>query len=238
MGKNITVCIYRIIIGREITMKKKYILILGLTVIILIWTIHSRFIFVREISVSSTIGVIDGSISKSYKEVVVFESFVDNSIHQQTDHGDNMIDFAKKINPKIKMYYYNATNGDNKITSEAIIEGLEWFKKNNVRTVNMSLSSTLYSPELDQYLQLNKDNFDFFASYNNRKSSFDYPAMYEPVVGVGVDDVVVKKEKDVLYHTNEIILPSNDFQSFKGNSFLSLYQAIKHSNQNQMNGIK
>ncbi len=115
-------------------MKKKYIYIAGMIIVILVLVVNKKNLFVKQVSTKSTIGIIDGSISSPFKEHIIFGSFSDNNNNNNENnesHGENMIDFAQNFNKKIEIYYFDATNNDGKISTEAIIEGLDWFKEND-----------------------------------------------------------------------------------------------------------
>lgn len=104
-------------------------------------------------------------------------------------------------------------------------------KKNNVKIINISLSSKKYSLLLENYIDENKNDLIIFSSYNNMKNDFDYPAMYKNVHAVGKKSNDNTKPLDIIYNNNNLllILKWNEIELFKGNSFISLYIAINHN---------
>lgn len=104
-----------------------------------------------------------------------------------------MLDFIEKVSD-VSIAYFDACDEFGKINTERIITGLEWMKENDIKYVNISLSGNRYSEELENWLEDNPD-IHVYASYNNNKNSFDYPAMYDGVIGSSVDEELVKSEK-------------------------------------------
>ena len=94
-----------------------------------------------------------------------------------------------------------------------------------IREVNISLSSKENNADLDKWISEHKSEIKIYASFNNLKNSYDYPAMLPGVVASGVNPLEYK-EGDILYKKNRFIfLPS--FKKFEGNSFLSLVSMIE-----------
>lgn len=198
----------------------KFILALA-TIIVVISYISSQFIIIRNNSLlETTIGIIDGSISVNYDKIT-YNSKSTRDYYTGT-HGDEITKFANEYCPGVKIYYYDATNTDGKIDTEGIISGLKWMKENGVKQVNISMSSNTYSDELTSYINDNKDEFQLFASYHNLEQSLDYPAMYDNVIGSSKRSKVIFKDIDVQYKSNNIILVSDGFKIYRGNSYLSL----------------
>lgn len=94
-----------------------------------------------------------------------------------------MVKFLKDINVD-NIYYFDSRTENDKITADSIISGLEWMKSNDVKYVNISLSSKKKSEELSNWISDNKDTISVYASYNNLTQSFDYPAMYDDVINL------------------------------------------------------
>ena len=99
-------------------------------------------------------------------------------------------------------------------------------EQNGVGIICISLSSHSYYEEFQS--KLRNTNAIIYASYNNKRNTYDYPAMYENVIGVGTYNSIVNiKESDIIYKSNKILFFKNGIKYYKGNSFLALYEAIK-----------
>ncbi len=142
--------------------------------------------------------------------------------------GDHMIDFANICNSKKNIYYFDASiNGE--ISTESIIEGLEWMIENSVSKVNLSLSSKIYSEQLNQWINDHKDDIEIYASYNNNINSYDYPAMYSNVVASGKKSPIKFKDIDYSYASSNIIYIGSGVKLYEGNSYLSVLTLIRKS---------
>lgn len=214
------------IISRELFLKTvKVILGIIIAIIATILIINSQFTITHKKNVNKAIGIIDGSYTKKYSNVVYNtnpkEEFAET-------HGDSMIDFAKKLSDNVEIYYYDATNIEGKIDSNNIILGLEYMKDKNIDIINISLSSKKYSSEIESWIKSNPE-IKVYASYNNLANTFDYPAMYEETIGVGKRNSNISyKEEDKVYFNNRIIILPNLFKVYEGNSYLSLYEILNN----------
>ena len=95
-------------------------------------------------------------------------------------------------------------------------------KKNDVKYVNISLSSKKKCKKIQKWINNNKE-VKVYCCYNNKLNSIDYPAMCKNVIASGSLSKVKYKECDKKYRSQEIILLSwKKIEKFKGNSFLSL----------------
>lgn len=143
-------------------------------------------------------------------------------------HGDNLIEFLKKIGYHKRVFYFGASV-DGKIGVENIVHGLEWMKKKGVTKVNISLSSKIYDKKLDEWISQNRD-IKVFASYNNlTNTAADYPAMYKAVIGSGCDYRINYKCNDKKYRSNNIVILGNEviIDKYIGNSYLSVLTMIE-----------
>ena len=187
---------------------------------------YNNYIFVEKIVIESQknnlyIGIIDGTLSNEYsciKDVNI------KGKNDKSAHGDEILKFIEKIS-NVEVFYYNATSEKGIINTENILSGLEWLKDRGVSHINISLSSKLYSPEIAEWINKHKE-IKIYASYNNILQSADYPAMYESVIGSGINIEVMKDEKDVIYKSNKIIY-IDDFTRYEGNSFLSILTMLR-----------
>ena len=135
-----------------------------------------------------------------------------------------MLEFIFRLSPNAKIYYYDASVGGI-ISENSLVDGITWMEKNGVKVINISLSSSKYSKKLEAKIKnFVEEGGVIVSSYNNRKSSFDYPAQYNEVIGVGTEDIVKQKEKDSVYKTSKILLKN---KIYTGNSYLSVYEAVK-----------
>lgn len=166
-----------------------------------------------------TYGVIDGHLSKSHKNL---SKTANVRYEKNTTHGDKILNMMKEYSRDVKVYYYDARNNE-KFSSEEILKGLEWMKKNQVRYVSISLSSKFYSKEVQNWISTNKNCITIYASYNNELNTLDYPAKYMDVIGVGASKKIEKKKEDIIVKSNKIILISDGLKFYNGNSFLTPY---------------
>lgn len=193
--------------------------------------IYVKFNYVcifNDIKVDSkvSVGIIDGKSFGVYDDIVYNK---ETCAERANNHGDAMIQFAKEICPKAKIFYYDASDEEDKITDEKIIEGIEWMIDNDVQYVNISLSSKKYSDELNEIIQSNKAIVNIYSSYNNLVNSFDYPSMYENVIASGFKNKnITYKNNDVIYHSNKVIVFPYDYQmKYVGNSYLSMITMLQ-----------
>lgn len=204
-------------------MTKKIIMILLIIVVImflLVAHLNYKYYFVNDFyETNQTIGVIDGDLSFDNANIVITN--IDYTFSgEQKKHGDYLLNFIERVSDA-SIAYFDACDEFGKINTERIIIGLEWMKENGIKYVNISLSGNRYSEELENWLKDNPD-INVYASYNNNKNSFDYPAMYDEVVGSSVDGGLVKSEKDKVYSSNKIVLDYDFKNIYEGNSFLSV----------------
>ncbi|WOO35743.1 hypothetical protein R2R35_18355 [Anaerocolumna sp. AGMB13020] len=207
-------------------MNRKRIIFIAITLLIVITLalIVVRLNFITQTDKDITIGMIDGSVSKNYDNVIMNT----NNKSDYISHGDHMIDFANICNSKNKIYYFDASiNGE--ISTESIIEGLEWMIENSVSKVNLSLSSKIYSEQLNQWINDHKDDIEIYASYNNNINSYDYPAMYSNVVASGKKSTIKFKDIDYSYASSNIIYIGTGVKLYEGNSYLSVLTLIRKS---------
>lgn len=170
-------------------------------------------------------GIIDGSLTLNYDNIVIYNKSGGNSIKT---HGDNILNFMHLYAPQYSMYYYNAEK-DGGISSYEILNGLNWMLENGVEYVSISLSSKYYSNELQQWITAHSDEITIFASYNNTINTLDYPAKYKNLKGVYSSTNVEAKSIDVFFRSNNIILISDGIHFYRGNSYLSPYAMIQYA---------
>lgn len=207
-------------------MKKKYIIIsIIIIIIICICVLFKQYNFVSKSDKQVIIGIIDESISKSYDNVITNSK---NRAKIKT-HGDKMIIFANACNSKNEIYYYDASN-NGQISTDNIIKGLEWMVEKSVPKVNLSLSSKIYSDELDKWIVAHAKIIEIFASYNNNVNSYDFPAMYTNVIASGKKTLIAFKKNDYSYKSSKIIaIKRFKFEFYEGNSYLSILTMIRDS---------
>lgn len=174
---------------------------------------------------SKTFGIIDGNLFSVHKNIAEFNSSkVGRASSKQ--HGDNILEFLEYIASNVSFYYYDAeVSGE--ISSAQIIEGLQWMISQNVNCVVLSLSGKRYSEELEKWISAHINRIKIYACYNNLLNTFDYPAQYEGVVGVGTTDVMQHKDSDILYKSYNIIVMSPRIKYYQGNSYLAPYAMLK-----------
>lgn len=183
--------------------KKKIIIIIVFTISVIIFCINQKMCFLLpdDYSEIKKIGIIDDSLCKNPCDKVIYEGEI---VHDKESHGENILNFINSIGYSNTIYYYSAENG-NSISSDSIISGLEWMKKNGVKRVNISLSSKNKSDELQDWIENNLD-IKVFCSYNNKINTYDYPAMLEGTISSGSNSEVNYKTNDVVYKTSNLIV--------------------------------
>jgi hypothetical protein len=170
------------------------------------------------------IGIIDGSLSGVSEKVNIIEASTKQS--RQKTHGDKLIAFANAYTKgALSIFYYDAMDDNMYITSEKIIDGLEWMIRNRIGYVDISLSTKVYSKSLDHWISGHKNQIRVFASYNNLRNTKDYPAMYKDVTASGYDNGIRYRAQDYRYQSNVIVLLPG-MEQYKGNSFLSVMTMI------------
>lgn len=181
-------------------------------------------VIVYETKCRDKVGIIDENLSNKLEKVYYHQkTMFDSNINT---HGDNLIEFIFKCQQSVDLYYYDATNERGKIDTEQIIAGLEWMIEQSVEKVNISLSNKIKHDEIQKWIN-NHPQIEVFASYNNRYNSFDYPAMYDNVIGSGCGNQIKYKDIDKIYKSNTIFIISN-MKFYKGNSYLSVLSMLKN----------
>lgn len=215
---------------RKLGKWKKQCFILTLCLFLITIFCYNNILIVNYSKIDSDgnvkIGIIDGALYKEHK--IITEAYMNSHI-KQVSHGDMILDFLEKVS-NVEVYYYDATNEEGKIDSENIIKGLEWMKKQDVDYINMSISSKKTSVEIVRWLELNT-NIKVFCSYNNIIQSADYPAMYDDVIGSGINEQVMNEDMDKIYRTHNILL-IRDLSYYKGNSYLSILTMLDYIKEN------
>lgn len=207
-------------------MKRKEIkrIIFAVLICFFVLLVFSRLhIVVGQKIMDEPIGVIDGQRSYVYANEI-YNGVVSSDLKEKT-HGDRVLECINIYSKEAQVYYYNASGEDNVISTEEIMDGLEWMLENDIRKVNISLSSKNYSKEMEEWISLHRNQIQVYASYNNLKNSFDYPAMYSHVIGSGSENIEYK-EGDKKYRGNVVVfLPK--MKVYSGNSFLSLITMLE-----------
>jgi ribonuclease HI len=198
----------------------KIVSLIVVVVIIGFAYINNEFIFLSKVNTNAVIGVIDGRLTRESEIVIKTNKEVTTEKTEELNHGDLIVNFIQKASDA-DVVYYDASDSNGKISTQSIIEGLNWMKENDVKYVNLSLSSSKYSDDLQEWINDN-NQIHVYASYNNIANSFDYPAMYKNVIASGNNREVIKKENDIYYNTNKVIVNWQIFNPYIGNSYLTL----------------
>lgn len=172
-------------------------------------------------------GIIDGVLNIEHSNII--KSNGSEEITSEMMHGDTVLKFMDNVASEISFYYYNAETADG-ISSKSIVDGLQWMLENDVDAVSISLSSKYYSEELEDWIEQNSNKMTIYASYSNEANTFDYPARYDGVIGVGTVDTPEIGNKDVVYRTNNLVTITSKLKIYKGNSFLAPYTMIHQNN--------
>lgn len=185
----------------------------------------SRLLFVSsgDVSAAEPIGVIDGNLSEPHGNVT--DSNV-SGYEGSLTHGDRMLQFLDRFETA-QVYYYDAGSGG-AVSSEGIIEGLEWMRSNGVRYVNISMSSRQYAKDLADWIAGHQDEMTVFASFSNVPQSADYPAMYDGVIASGIAQDFADDTDDCIYRSYRIVVDGDITSVYEGNSFLSVWTMLCH----------
>lgn len=204
-------------------MKKNKILILLIGVCIIVYLLNSYFTVINTKDCRDRIGIIDTKLSKNYEGVIFSDNTRLNNFEKT--HGDEMLSFLFKCQNNAELYYYDASSDEGVISTNSIIEALNWMANNSVSRVNLSLSNKIKHEELQSWI-LEHKNIKVYASYNNKLNSYDYPAMYNNVYGSGSNTQINYKNIDFQYKNSNIIIFPNIFKLYKGNSYLSIISML------------
>lgn len=214
-----------------LTKRKKIVsvvLIVAILAVLFFVIFFSNAVWIKPFSTNGEIkyGVIDERLNEKHSNIEISNE-KQCATPAEKSHGDYVLDFIKEISPSTSVYYYNAEE-NGKITTESIILGLNWMLENEVDCVTLSLSGKVYSEELESWIAQNSDNITVYASYNNARNTFDYPANYSNVIGVGTTQTINKKDNDVIYKTSDIRVASFPFKKYVGNSYLAPYTMLNN----------
>ena len=203
-------------------LKKKYkYLFIIIIICLLVITIFCKNILIVNTKCNSNIvsfGIIDGLLSELKYDNIIYPSI---NFSEEKTHGDQLVEFSNYKNFKGDIYYYPAVDNYGKITNKSIVSGLNWMLDNNVKFVNISLSSKKYDSELENWIKQHP-NVKIYCSYNNQINTLDYPALYESTIASDTSKKINYKSIDKKYHTNKIFIYNKEWHFFEGNSFLSI----------------
>lgn len=194
-------------------------------VVFIIYTCLNNVMVISKTNLNNEIyGIIDDSLSKEMENVVYIKSDYNN--HKTESHGEKLCEFANDYYENFEIYYFSA-EADGIIDSKNVIHGLNELINKSVKKINISLSSKIYSDDLQNWIREHKD-IKIYASYNNKMNTYDYPAIYEGVIASGAHDERTQfKEIDVKYRSQNII-GLTPLKKYSGNSFLSLMSMFNH----------
>lgn len=208
--------------------KKIYITLIAVVIIagVFFFSFNNTVILTDSKAVNTQkFGLIDGDLSYSHKNVTNMDE-IDVEQSKKASHGDSILEFLQSWRPSFSFYYYDSEeNGI--ISSENLIDGLEWMIENGVEYVSISYSGKYESEELKDWINKHSDEITIYASYNNYSNTLDYPAMYKKVIGVGCN---VTKKKDVSVRNNRLIVCDGiSLFRYQGNSYMAPYIMIKNN---------
>lgn len=208
-------------------MKKKHLVCLLVVLIstLALLGIKNYFTFTKRVNYNENVGVIDTYLNRTYDDIISNESKY-NSNEEKDTHGDKLINFIRELNYSGNIYYYSAVNEEGKISTDNIIDGLEWMINNDIKRINISLSSKKYNEDLQRWIKEHKE-VEIYCSYNNYYNSVaDYPSMYSGVIASGSDDRINYKTDDEQYTNNRVVVINKGIHLFFGNSYLSVYTML------------
>lgn len=132
------------------------------------------------------------------------------------------------VAPDSKIYPLVVLDRDGKGKIENVIKAIEWSIENNMDIINLSFSTRSNNKGLQEVIQkaLAK-NIIVVASYYNSKNTFNFPAMYNGVLGVkSTNSYELKLDGNIVYAPgNQIITLNlkNSYQVMNGNSYAAAY---------------
>jgi hypothetical protein len=209
------------------TKRKKGIVQVIVIIVIIVFAnyVHSNYIIkIEKKNLNSRkYGIIDDALYSKRKDVIYLNSVYDEQ--ESFSHGEELCDFIRDNYKNYSIFYYNAEiNGE--INSKGILNGLDKLESMGVKRINISLSSKIYSDDIQNWVT-NHADIAVYASYNNKMNSYDYPVMYDGVIASGVSGEVVDfKKNDVKYKTKKII-SAFSLKLYSGNSYLSLISMLE-----------
>ena len=207
--------------------KKNCIIAIFVILTLLVLTtlfIKGQYVFAKKVQYHDNFGIIDTYLGKTYESIEYYSNYILEA--PEETHGDQLINFVQGMAYEGLVFYYAAVTSEGIIETDEIIKGLEWMLAAKVKRVNISLSSKIYSKELDDWIQ-NHPQIKIYSSYNNLYNSItDYPALYDNVIASGCDRRIDYRVQDHRYKNNNIIVFSGGIKKYKGNSFLSLYSLL------------
>lgn len=211
---------------KKVILLKTVTLLIAMMFVLLVYIDFNYQIRYRTVDLNrQTFGIIDDSLSREYNNVETLNPGMKLK-DKNMSHGDNLLNFVQNNYTNYSIYYFNAEI-DGKISSESILEGLNTLKDKGVQSINISLSSKMYSQKIQDWI-LENNNIKVYASYNNMKNSFDYPAMYKGVIASGIEEKEIQyKDTDIKYATRKIFC-INKMNLYEGNSFLSLISMLEN----------
>lgn len=202
------------------------VLCIIILLIVVMYIVANYNIYITGGKYQGPIGIIDTYLSEEYDQINYYSEFFADKTEKT--HGDQLIDFVRNLDYDGEIYYYAAVDDSGEISTEKIIDGLNWMVNANIQRVNISLSSIIYEKSLEIWIQ-EHPNIRVYCSYNNLFNSVsDYPAMYDNVIASGSDKRISYKECDKYYRSNCIIVLSSKIYKYEGNSYLSLYTLLSH----------
>lgn len=190
----------------------KWLVSIALTAIILIGFLvfdQGHITIVTKKCKNESIGIIDGKRSLTYNNVIANNNSI---INGEKQHGDYMIEFAQNYCDDVQIYYYDASNDSGSIKTDGILDGLNWMLSKEIKKVNLSISTKLYSKELENWIKEHNKSIQLYSSYNNLLNSRDYPAMYDYVIASGNNSQINYKKIDIKYETNKIVLDKKKYE--------------------------
>ena len=130
------------------------------------------------------------------------------------------------IAPMADIYPLKILDNNGRSKVDKVIEALDWCIKNNINIINLSFSINVNNSNLYEKInQVTELGIIVVASYSNLKNTYDYPAMYDNVIGVkGTNKEKVYVDNDIFYAYGEKIVTTNndgEYIRVSGNSFAS-----------------
>ncbi len=105
--------------------------------------------------------------------------------------------------------------------------------ENDIKYVNINLSSKYYSKNLEDFINKNKDKLIIVSSASNLRNTLDYPSMYDNISSVGVKNNTNEKYLKIGYRTNKILILGKNLSVnyYNGNSFLAIVHTVNESSK-------
>jgi len=192
---------------------------------------------------SINIAVIDSGVNKDHKDfssnIKTGYNFIDNidTTEDLNGHGTQVVGIISSIDntiglagiaPKAQIYPLKILDDKGRSKVNKVIEALDWCIENNIDLINLSFSTNILNSELFEKInEVSDSGIIVVASYSNLNNTYDYPAMYNNVIGVKATKAKkIIVNNDIVYaYGNKVVTTNNngEYIQVSGNSFATAH---------------